>query len=77
VREKRLPIQRPRLVDLDFYTLPILYDALDNIFFAIFNRFCITDSVLSDENGADDKEKYRAGDVACADHSTWNVVTAH
>jgi len=45
--------------------------------FFIVNRPSITDLVLSDENGTDDKEKYRTDDATCANHSPWDVVTAY
>jgi hypothetical protein len=57
--------------------LPVLCDSFDNVFLSAGHSFCIADSVLSDKDGADDKEKKRAGDVACADHSPWDVVTVH
>jgi hypothetical protein len=45
------------LIDCDFYTLPILCDSLDNILLSVIHVLCITDSVLSDKDGTDEKEK--------------------
>ena len=69
-------VQRTYLVDLDYHTFPIFSDSLDDIFFFIVNGLCVANSVLSGENSADDKEKYRTDDEACAADSPWDVVTA-
>jgi hypothetical protein len=57
--------------------LLILCGSLDNIFFASVNRLCVPNSVLSDENGTDDKKKHRTDNVACTNHSPWDVVAAY
>lgn len=68
---------RRHLVDFDLHALPILSDSLDNVFVYVENRLCIANSVLSDKNSTDDKEKYRTGDVAHPNHSPWDVVAIH